>query len=197
MHKTFSTRNRGPVPSLNLTSTGNQLGVLNKNRLTETTTSSSSSIHKTDPPAKRKIFNASKIKNKFYRVAKQSCETGEQDVLAMKRFYDSCQTNQIAANPIFSKIQNGVCSIIGYYISKEQAHAIGQLIASLKDSKELFFEEIIFDYNGMKDEQFAAILSALHKVKALKKITYVNNEMGQKSVLELNALLKGDNGHVI
>jgi hypothetical protein len=49
----------------------------------------------------------------------------------------------------------------------------------------------------MKDKQFAAILSSLQTVKALKKITYVNNEMGHKSVLELNTLLKGDNGHVI
>ena len=115
----------------------------------------------------------------------------------MRRFFESCQINQIAANPIFSKIQNGVCSIIGYFISREQANAIGELIASLKDSKELAFEEIIFDYNGMKDEQFAAILSSLHHIKALKKITYVNNEMGRKSVLELNALLKGESGHQI
>jgi hypothetical protein len=76
-----------------LTQTGNQLGVLNRNRLAETATSSSSSINKTDPPAKRKIFNASKIKSKFYRVAKHACVTEEQDVQAMKEFYNSCQAN--------------------------------------------------------------------------------------------------------
>jgi hypothetical protein len=41
------------------------------------------------------------------------------------------------------------------------------------------------------------ILKALQSNKALKKITYVNNEMGHSSVLELNTLLKGDNGHNI
>jgi hypothetical protein len=67
------------------------------------------------------MFKSSKIKSKFYDVAKYSKDTGEQDCTAMRRFFESCLNNQIAASPIFSKIQNGICSIIGYFISKEQA----------------------------------------------------------------------------
>lgn len=80
------------------------------------------------------------------------------------------------------------------YISVALARAIGELIENLHDSKELIFDEINFDFNGMRDEQFYLILKSLANHKSLKKITYVNNEMGKKSILELNRMLRGESG---
>jgi hypothetical protein len=70
----------------------------------------------------------------------------------MVKFFESCEQSQISAVPIFSKIYEGKLSIIGQYISKDLAKAIGELLQNLNDSKDLQFDELNFDYNGMKDD---------------------------------------------
>lgn len=42
--------------------------------------------------------------------------------------------------------------------------------------------EINLDDNGLKDASFAAILGALATQPAVKRISYVNNEIGSKSI---------------
>lgn len=49
----------------------------------------------------------------------------------MKKFFESCTKSQITALPIFSKIYEGKCSIIGMYISIPLAKAIGEFIIHL------------------------------------------------------------------
>lgn len=128
------------------------------------------------------------MKDKFYYVAKNQLEKDDdRDVTAMKKYQDDCSHFQIAAQPIFSRIQEGKCSIIGQYVSNEQALAFGKMLENLAkaESRQMFFDEITLDYNGIKDEQFCLFLKALQHNKYLKKITYVNNEIGKKSIEEL------------
>ena len=52
--------------------------------------------------------------------------------------------------------------------------------------------EINLDDNGLKDSAFAHILNALATQPALKRLSYVNNEIGAKSIVELEKLLSSD-----
>jgi len=52
--------------------------------------------------------------------------------------------------------------------------------------------EINLDSNGLKDGAFAHILGALETQPRLKRISYVNNEFGQKSVHQLQKMLAVD-----
>ena len=52
--------------------------------------------------------------------------------------------------------------------------------------------EINLDDNGLKDPAFAHILNALATQPALKRLSYVNNEIGAKSIAELEKLLSSD-----
>ena len=49
--------------------------------------------------------------------------------------------------------------------------------------------EINLDDNGLKDQAFAYILNALATQPALRRINYVHNEIGAKSIEELEKLL--------
>ena len=50
-------------------------------------------------------------------------------------------------------------------------------------------KEINLDDNGLKDASFAAILSSLRTQPHLRRISYVNNEIGIKSIEELEKLI--------
>lgn len=50
-------------------------------------------------------------------------------------------------------------------------------------------KEINLDDNGLKDASFATILSSLRTQPHLRRISYVNNEIGSKSVEELEKLI--------
>jgi len=52
--------------------------------------------------------------------------------------------------------------------------------------------EINLDDNGLKDAAFAHILNALATQPTLKRLSYVNNEIGTKSIAELVKLLSSD-----
>ena len=52
--------------------------------------------------------------------------------------------------------------------------------------------EINLDDNGLKDGAFAQILSALATQPALKRLSYVNNELGAKSIAQLEKLLSSE-----
>jgi hypothetical protein len=111
---------------------------------------------------RRKIFEQSQVKTKFYNVAKKATtETGTIEGDAMCDFYQTCQQGKVAACPIFSKIHDGRCSLIGYYINKETAVAFAKMLETLSSSKDFCFEELNLDYNGLKDDQFAVLLHAL------------------------------------
>lgn len=56
----------------------------------------------------------------------------------------------------------------------------------------IVIKEINLDDNGLKDAAFADILSALATQPSLKRISYVNNEIGQKSILQLEKILSHD-----
>lgn len=44
-------------------------------------------------------------------------------------------------------------------------------------------KELNLDDNGLKDGSFASILAALATQPSLKRLTYVNNEIGAKSIV--------------
>ncbi len=46
-----------------------------------------------------------------------------------------------------------------------------------------------FDDNGLKDSAFASILKALATQPSLKRLSYVNNEIGSQSVEEIKNIL--------
>ena len=48
--------------------------------------------------------------------------------------------------------------------------------------------EINLDDNGLTDTAFASILSALVTQPAIKRISYVNNEIGARSIAELEKM---------
>ena len=50
-------------------------------------------------------------------------------------------------------------------------------------------KEINLDDNGLKDGSFASILESLATQTALKRLTYVNNEIGAKSIAQLAVML--------
>ena len=52
--------------------------------------------------------------------------------------------------------------------------------------------EINLDDNGLKDSAFSHILSALSTQPTLKRLSYVNNEIGAKSIIEIEKLLSSD-----
>ena len=52
--------------------------------------------------------------------------------------------------------------------------------------------EINLDDNGLKDHAFAHILNALATQPTLKRLSYVNNEIGERSIVELEKLLSSD-----
>ena len=53
--------------------------------------------------------------------------------------------------------------------------------------------EINLDDNGLKDAAFAHILEALASQPAVKSISYVNNEIGAKSIAQLSKMLQAEN----
>jgi hypothetical protein len=55
--------------------------------------------------------------------------------------------------------------------------------------------EVNFDDNGLKDTAFASILKALATQPSLKRISYVNNEIGSKSVEQIAQILNSKNGN--
>ena len=119
----------------------------------------------------------------------------------MENFYNACFKQGALAIPLFNKIEGGVFNITGQYISQGLARAIGELLVPEDcedaplgiDYRSLKLREINLDDNGLKDEQFAIILEALNKQKFLNKVSYVNNEIGPKSVKQLQTLI-GDDG---
>ena len=52
--------------------------------------------------------------------------------------------------------------------------------------------EVNFDDNGMKDSAFAHILAALATQTGLKRLSYVNNEIGDKSIEVLESMLTSE-----
>ncbi len=50
-------------------------------------------------------------------------------------------------------------------------------------------KEVNFDDNGLKDSAFASILKALATQPSLKRLSYVNNEIGSQSVEEIKNIL--------
>ena len=53
-------------------------------------------------------------------------------------------------------------------------------------------KEIILDDNGLKDSSFANILAALATQPSLKRLTYVNNELGARSIEQLEKILSNE-----
>ena len=60
---------------------------------------------------------------------------------------------------------------------------------STDTSNSLQLREINLDDNGLKDGEFSIILQALNKQKLLQKVSYVNNEIGDKSVRQIAKLI--------
>ena len=67
---------------------------------------------------------------------------------------------------------------------KQLQHAKSQQVEEEKVPY-LPIKEINLDDNGMKDAAFANILRALSTQPTLKRISYVNNEIGAKSIEQL------------
>ena len=131
------------------------------------------------------------------------------------RFYQKCQKLGTLALPIFSKTQNQILSVVGHYISEGMAQAMAEVLrrAVQEHTEEIqkklglnlkthvveeekvpyiSVREINLDDNGLKDAAFAHILSALATQPGLKRLNYVNNEIGGKSIVELKKLLNSD-----
>ena len=77
----------------------------------------------------------------------------------MENFYNACFKQGALAIPLFNKIDDGIFTITGQYISAGLANAIGQLLmpeddeGELKtDARSLQLKEINLDDNGLKDE---------------------------------------------
>ena len=52
--------------------------------------------------------------------------------------------------------------------------------------------EINLDDNGLTDTAFASLLSALVTQPAIKRISYVNNEIGARSIAEIEKMFEAD-----
>lgn len=116
--------------------------------------------------------------------------------------------------PIFSSTRNQVLSIVGQYLSDGMAHAMSEVFRRVTMEKNcdarsspqqnyevneeevgyIVVKEINLDDNGLKDGAFAQILAALSTQPSLRRISYVNNEIGAKSIAQLTHMLS--HGHV-
>ena len=162
-------------------------------------------IHEKDH-AFKDLFIVSHKKHQFFEAAKQIVNsnvlpTSNIHMPSFKRFYEKCQKSGTLAMPIFSNCQKQVLSIVGQYISSGTASAMSEVLrriiktgkipgntkAHFEVTKEeevdyIIVKEVNFDDNGLKDAAFADILSALATQPSLKRISYVNNEIGLKSI---------------
>ena len=100
--------------------------------------------------------------------------------------------------------------MVGQYISEGMASAMaevlkkwmyrseghGEVKSSQKEEDKVQYipvKEVNFDDNGLKDGAFAEILKSLATQNGLKRISYVNNEIGEKTVEILEKMLTSDN----
>ena len=57
-----------------------------------------------------------------------------------------------------------------------------KVVVKQENANYIVVKEVNFDDNGLKDSAFACILAALATQPSLKRISYVNNEIGAKSI---------------
>lgn len=144
-------------------------------------------------------------------------EQSFQNARSYVNFFNKCQKTGTLALPIFGLARNQNFSIVGQFISQGMAQAMSEVLRSVLRSKGgtpmghasntahlsqkpvdmervPYFpvEEINLDDNGLKDQAFSMILSALATQPCLKRISYVNNEIGVKSIEELEKMLSPD-----
>jgi hypothetical protein len=86
--------------------------------------------------------------------------------------------------PILHKIENGCLNLTNYTLNGSLAKALANGIIE----KDKTFKKIIFDTNGMRDEDFACILYGFSKLEEIKSIVYIRNEFNVKSMLALRPL---------
>lgn len=69
------------------------------------------------------------------------------------------------------------------------ATALASLLEFGKEHNKFKLSEINLDDNGMKDESFCQILTAIENTLDLKILNYNNNGLGQKSVAAISKIL--------
>jgi len=158
------------------------------------------------------LFSVSQKKYEFFDIAKlmmnsQVLPDGNTNALSYKRFYDKCQKTGTLALPMFSLAQNQCFSVVGQFISLDMANALAEVLArvhgesyfkldkkvheqlpaiqNLEEMAYIAVTEVNLDDNGLKDVAFASILGALATQPSLRRINYVNNEIGSKSIEKL------------
>ena len=76
-------------------------------------------------------------------------------------------------------------SIVGQYINDGMAQALGIMLTHTKQFQSVGnyeISEVNLDDNGLKDDSFAKILTALIQFEDLSMFSYSNNQLGPKSV---------------
>jgi hypothetical protein len=84
------------------------------------------------------------------------------------KYFMSCRDNKTTVLPILHKIQaDGCLNLTNYTLSAHLAKSLGQALKKGGESGgglENAFTKLILDTNGLKDEDFAAILSGFSHV---------------------------------
>ena len=112
---------------------------------------------------------------------------------------------------MFSNTHKHVLSIVGQHIGEGMAQAMSSVFTraivekpqngdqsqseEVKEEEDFSYipvKEIILDDNGLKDSSFANILAALATQPSLKRLTYVNNELGARSIEQLEKILSNE-----
>ncbi len=101
------------------------------------------------------------------------------------RYFLQCREQQVGVLPIMQKVKNKILNLSGYGISAGLAKSIGQSIKK----NDNFLSRIILENNGLKDEDFAAMLEGLGRLQDIKSIIYIKNEFGMKCVDIINPML--------
>ena len=83
-----------------------------------------------------------------------------------------CRKQQVNVLPLLKKIKNKTLNLARYALSNGVAKSLG---GCLKKGDNIL-SRIILDKNGLKDDDFSAILQGLQLLQDIKSIIYISNE---------------------
>ncbi len=126
-------------------------------------------------------------KQDFFKICRQFI-VGGSIIDPNVGFLQNCNHKNVAACPIFVRIQNHVLNLIGYTLNEGHALATANYITDKKSDPAMNVHTLIMHNNSCKDQSFAAILEALFAQNQLKHIAYSCNQLRTKSLTALDKI---------
>ena len=101
-------------------------------------------------------------------------------------FFNECKKDQDLYLPVLKYVYQKSLSLRGYTLSIGHANALAKAFEMFDH----YINKVIFDNCGIDDQEFAAILNGIYKLKGFNKIVYRYNTFGKKSLEVISRILK-------